>query len=237
MSGMMELIRQVVRQELALRRGPRLGVVSAVHAHASADDSANYEADLTLKHDGLELQKVPIAVSHAGVAAPPRVGDLVLVQFLDHDLQQPLVTGRFYHEEERAPLFAEDDVLFEHRLPDGTLNHLRFAADGSIYLQRDVTKPEDSSEFKAGIRIDPEGVIEVTMMEKVTVTLRDGEIAILCDGGPVTVDCDTMTVTCTKMTVDGEMEVSGNTALKGDLKVGTGTGVTISGTEITGGPV
>jgi translation initiation factor IF-1 len=230
MTGMTELVRQLVRQELALRRGPRLATVSAVHPHASADDSANYEADLTLKHDGLQLRRVPIAVSHVGVAVPPRVGDLVLVQFLDHDLQQPLVTGRFYHEEERAPLFAEDDLLFEHRLPDGKLNHLRFGADGSIYLQRDVTKPEDSSEFLAGIRIDPQGVIELKTGDKVTVTLRDGAVEVVSDGSPVT-------ITCGKLTVDGELEVTGNAALKGELKVGTGTGVTISGTEITGGPV
>jgi phage baseplate assembly protein gpV len=230
MSAMLELVRQVVREELAMRRGPRLATVSAVHAHAEADDPSNYEADLRLKHDGLELRRVPIAVAHAGVAAPPRVGDLVLVQFMDHDLQQPFVTGRFYHEDERAPLFREDDILFEHRVPDGKLNHLRFAADGSIYLQRDVTKPEDNTEFLAGIRIGADGEIQVKTGDKVTVTLRDGEVEVTCDGGPVTITCD-------ELTVDGKLRVTGDAHLEGTLKVGTGTGVTIDGTEITGGPV
>ena len=116
---------------------------------------------MRFKHDGLEIAQVPIAVSHIGVAAPPRVGDLVLVEFLDLDLQQPLVTGRFYHDQERAPLFKQDDVLFEQRLPDGTFNHLRFAGDGTIFLQRDVKKREDNTEFLAGIRIDPKGLIEL----------------------------------------------------------------------------
>jgi phage baseplate assembly protein gpV len=230
MSGLLELVRQLVREELALRRGPRLATVSAVHAHASTDDTANYEADVRLKHDGLELKQVPMAVTHAGVAVPPRVGDLVLVEFLDDDLQQPLVTGRFYHAEERAPLFGEDDVLFEHRLPDGKRNHLRFAADGSIYLQRDVTKLEDNSEFLAGVRIAPDGVIDLVTGDKVTVTLKDGEVSILSDRGPVNVTCD-------ELKVSGKLTVTGETHLQAKLKVGIGMGTTIDGNEITGGPV
>jgi hypothetical protein len=53
----------------ALRRGPQLATVGA-HAHESDDDTANYEADVRLKHDGLEIPQVPIAVSHVGVAVP-----------------------------------------------------------------------------------------------------------------------------------------------------------------------
>lgn len=230
MNELLELMRRVVREELAARRGPLLATVSAVYAHEDKDDSKNYEADVRLKHEGLELKQVPIAVGHVGVAAPPRVGDLVLVQFLDQDLQQPLITGRFYHEEERAPLFKEDEVLFEHRLPDGKLNHLRFGADGTIYIQRDVTKPEDNSEFKAGIKIDPDGNIELKTGDKVVITLKDGEIDIKSDGNPVKVTCD-------ELTVDGKFRVKGETHLENKLKVGTGTGTTIDGTEITGGPV
>jgi len=210
---MLELIRQAVREELAMLRGPLLATVSTVYAHEADDDTANYDADLTLKHDGLELKRVPIAVPHIGVVSPPRVGDLVMVQFLDHDLQQAFVTGRFYHEDDRPPLFKEDEVLFEHRVSDGTINHLRFAADGAMYLQRDVTKPEDNSEFVAGVKI-----------------AADGEIEIKSDGQPVTVICD-------EMTVDGKLTVTGDAVLQGTLKVGTGTGVTIDGTDITGGPV
>jgi hypothetical protein len=228
---MLELIRQIVREEITLLRGPLLGTVSVVYAHEAESDTANYEADVRLKHDGLELQKVPIAVTHAGLAAPPRIGDLVLVQFLDHDLQQPLVTGRFYHEDDRPPLHKEDEVLFEQRVADGTLNHLRFANDGSIYLQRDVTAPEDNTAFTGGIKIDPSGVIELKMGDKVVVTLQDGAIDILSDGSPITITCD-------ELTVDGKLKVTKDVAMDAKLTV-TGdaklSGVKISGTEITGG--
>ena len=150
----MEVIQQVVRQELARRRTALLGVVTGVFAHTEADDDNNYEVDLRLKHEDLELRRVPLAVPHVGVAAPARVGDLVVVQFVDGDLNQPLVTGRFYHADDRPPLHHEGEVLFEQRVPDGTLNHLRFTDNGSIFLQRDVTKPEDNSAAKTSIRID-----------------------------------------------------------------------------------
>jgi uncharacterized protein involved in type VI secretion and phage assembly len=162
MSNLIDLIRRVVRQELAQQRGSLLGVVTAVYPHTDKDDDNNYEADVRLKHEDLELRKVPMAVGHIGIAAPPRVDDLVLVQFVNGDLNQPLVTGRFYHADDRAPLHQEDEILFEQRVADRTLNQLRFTSDGTIYLQRDVTKPEDNSEAKTSIKIDgTSGDIEI----------------------------------------------------------------------------
>ena len=123
MSRIVEIIRRVVLEELARDRGSLLGVVTTAYAHEAADDENNYEANVRLKHEDLELRRVPIAVGHVGVAAPPRVGDLVLVQFLNGDPNQPLVTGRFYHADERPPLHREDEILFEQRVPDDPLMH------------------------------------------------------------------------------------------------------------------
>jgi hypothetical protein len=233
MNELLDMVRRTVREELALRRGPQLATVTALTAHASSDDSANYEADVRLKHDGLEIAQVPIAVTHVGFAAPPRVGDLVLVEFLDHDLQQALITGRFYHDQERAPLFRQDEVLFEHRLPDDTVNQLRFADDGSIFLQREVKKREDNSEFTAGVRIAPDGVIEIKAGEKITVTLdpRNEKLSIVCDGKPIEISCSTLTI-------DADVEIRKTLTVDGDGTIkGTGkiSSVTISGTDITGG--
>ena len=214
MSRIVEIIRRVVLEELARNRGSLLGVVTTVYPHEAENDENNYEANVRLKHEDLELRRVPIAVGHVGVAAPPRVGDLVLVQFLNGDSNQPLVTGRFYHADERPPLHREDEILFEQRVPDDTLNHLRFAADGTIYLQRDVTKPEDNSEARASIKVDgPSGDVEIKSADSIVILLKnDGEIQITAEGKPITVKCATMKVT------DGT------------------TSTTIKGNEITGGP-
>jgi hypothetical protein len=246
MSGLIDIIRRVVQQELVRNRGCRLGVVTAVFPHQSDDDQNNYEVDVRLKHEDLELRKVPLAVGHVGVVAPARVGDLVLVQFVDGDINQALVTGRFYHDDERPPLHKEDEILFEQRVPDGTLNHLRFTDDGTIYIQRDVAKPEDNSEAKAGITLDKDGNITIQAGEKVTVTIsnddnitikagdetyitvtKDSSIQIKAGGQAVSVDCDALTV-------NGKMTVNGETTINADLIVSGAGKTTISGNTITG---
>jgi translation initiation factor IF-1 len=236
MSGIVEIIRRVVRQELARDRGTLLGVVTAVHPHEAEDDENNYEADLRLKHENLELRRVPIAVGHVGIAAPPRVGDLVLVQFLNGDANQPLVTGRFYHADERPPLHRENEVMFEQRVADDTINHLRFTPNGSILLQRDVTEQAaDDAEAKATIKVDGEkghieiklandhkagvtvdgenGNVQIKSGDKIFIKLtHDGDIQITADGKPIKVECAEMKVTngSTSTTIKGN-EITGAT--------------------------
>lgn len=215
MSRIMKTIQGVVRQEMGRSRGSMLGVVTTVYPHLTEDDENNYEANVRLKHEDLELRRVPIAVSHVGVAAPPRAGDLVLVQFVGGDPNQPLVTGRFYHAGERPPLHKEGEILFEQRVSDGTLNHLRFADDGSIFLQRDVTKPEDNTEAKTGIMVEKEGNVEIRVGEKIKIRL--------------TVDDETVAIECTKMKIKGDVDINGVLKVEKD-----GQSTTISGHEITG---
>ncbi|HEX8474421.1 MAG TPA: phage baseplate assembly protein V [Pyrinomonadaceae bacterium] len=233
MSGnMVEMVRRVVVEEMARTRSNLLGVVSAVFPHTDAKDDNNYEVNVRLKHEPLELRKVPVAVAHVGVAAPPRVGDLVLVQFINGDINQPVVTGRFYTDETLAPMYEENEILFEQRIGDNdSLNHFRFTPDGSIYLQRDVTKPKDNSESKTSIKIDGEsGDIEIRMKDKIVVTIKnDTGITIETDSKPVA-------LTCSELKVKGKMSVDGDTSVKGQFVVTDGTmKTTIKGNEITGG--
>lgn len=214
---LLEMIQRVVRHELAQQRTSLLGVVTSIFPHEADDDDNNYEADVRLKHSGLELRRVPIAVPHVGVAASPREGDLVLVQFVDGDLRQPLIMGRLYHADDRPPLHRGDEVLFEQRVPDGTLNHLRFTDDGTIYLQRDVTSPEDNSDALTGIRIDGStGDLEIRAGPGIIITIaNDASIEIDAAGKPIS-------ITCSELTINGDLVVSG-----------AGT-TTISGNTITG---
>lgn len=207
MSSILEIVRQVAEQETTRQRGCVLGVVSSVFAHTDKNDDNNYEVNVKLKHQDLELHRVPVAVAHVGVAAPPRVGDLVLVHFLDGDLNQPVITGRFYHAKERPPLHKENEVLFEQRLEDGSLNHLRFTEDGTIYLQRAVDKPEDNSKAKTTIRIDG----------------SSGDLLIqVGDNMKMEMKSDKLTIT-------------GNVEINGDLKVSDGSNsTTISGNKVGG---
>jgi phage baseplate assembly protein gpV len=237
-ASIIELVRRVVEQEVSRSRHSLLGVVSAVFPHAAKDDENNFEINVRLKHEGLELQKVPVAVSHMGAAALPKVGDLVLVQFVNGDLNQPVVMGRFYHDEERPPLHQENEILFEQRVAgDESLNHLRFTSDGTIYLQRKVTKPEDNSEAQTTVRIDGgTGNLEIKVGEKITLTMTDDtELKIVVDGKPINIECD-------KLSLTGKMDVEGDVTIKGDMTVNGkivgsdgATKTTINGSNIKGG--
>lgn len=240
MSRIIDVIRRVVQQEMARSRGSLLGVVTAVFPHEAEDDENNYEVNVRLKHEDLELIRVPVAVGCMGVAAPPKTGDLVLVQFLDADVNNPVITGRFYHDEERPPLHKENEILFEQRVQeDDTLNHFRFTPDGTIFLQRDVTNPEDNSEAKTSIKVEGgTGNIEIRAGEDIVININvDEKIRITCNGKPIEVACSDMTmtvdnnldITCAKMTVEGDADING------DLKVSNGSNSTIiSGNEIKG---
>ena len=214
MNGFIDIVRRVVEEELARQRTTLLGVVTTVFPHTAEDDENNYDVGVKLKHEELELRRVPLAVPHIGVAAPPRVGDLVMVQFIGGDINQPVVSGRLYHSDDRPPLHKEDEILFEHRVAsDGTLNHLRFGDDGSIFIQRDVTDP-DQHKAKTSIRIEgSSGDLEIKLGDDVVLTMKSD-----------------------KITIKGNMEIDGNVKMKGDLEVSNGSQkTTISGNSIEGG--
>lgn len=225
MSRFIEMIRRIIQQELSNHRSNLLGVITSVFPHETKDDENNYEANVRLKHEDLELRKVPLAVGHIGVATPPRVDDLVMVHFINGDINQPVISGRFYHADDRPPLHHEDEILFEQRVPDGTLNHLRFTSNGTIYLQRDVTKPENNSEAKTSVKIDGEsGDIEIKAGDAIKIVMTHNDnIAITAKDKQIDINCATLTV-------------NGNVDVKGDLKVESDTGsTTMSGNTVTGG--
>jgi hypothetical protein len=178
MSGIIEIIQNVVDQEMARYRSCELGVVTAIFPHEAKDDEHNYEVNLRLKHEDLELKKVPLAVPYMGVATLPKIGDLVLVEFVGGDLNQPVVTAMFYHADERPPFHKPDELLFEQRVKDDdkTINHLRFAHDGTIFLQRKVAKLEDNSEALTSLKIDGKtGDVLTTVGKKLSLLLSEIE--------------------------------------------------------------
>jgi phage baseplate assembly protein gpV len=226
-TGTIDIMRRVARAELATRRGCRLAVVTATHPHEAEDDENNYEVDVRLKHEDLELRRIPVCTTVPGFVVSPRVDDLVLVEFLDGDLAQPIVIACLYHAADRPPIHADGDLVIEHRVPDDTRNQLRFAADGGIQLQREVTK-EDHSEATARIVLDPDGTIRVTVKDKITLTLAEDGITLEAPDAPVTVKCD-------GVTVESAVNIKGDVEVEGDLKVtGSSGSTTISGHEITG---
>jgi len=207
MNSVLEIVQGVVRRELERARPLALGVVTAVFPHSSSDGDTIYDVSLRLKEEKLDIPRVPVSVPFSGFAAPLRTGDAVLVAFLNDDVHQPVVMGSVYHADDRPPLHKEGEVLLEHRVNDGTKNHLRFAADGSIFLQRDVKKPQDNSDAKTSLKIDgASGDIEIRVGSDITVALSAG-----------------------KVTIKAEVEIQGDLTIKGPAGSTKISGNTVEG--------
>jgi len=112
-----ESIQQIVRDELGRIRTAELATVQKQHPHASDGDTDNYACTVVLRDSGIVLGRVPVATGRIGTASIPAVGELVLVQFLNGDVNAPVIVGRLYNDEDRPP--RNDDGQAVLHLPLG----------------------------------------------------------------------------------------------------------------------
>ena len=119
MSDLYDSIRQIVREELRHRRFAELAVVQEQHPHADDGDTDNYSCTVVMRDNGIVLKRVPLMVMRKGAAAVPDVGDLVLVQFINGDLNAPIIVGSLYNDEDRPPANAGGQAVFKLPLEGG----------------------------------------------------------------------------------------------------------------------
>lgn len=115
MTSIINTIREIVRREMREIRISELGLVEQVYPHSTDSDNDNYGCDVRLKNSGLLLKRVPLTTDRIGTAAIPNIGDLVLLTFDKGDINQPVIIGRLYNDEDRPPLNNPDEIIF--RLP------------------------------------------------------------------------------------------------------------------------
>jgi len=113
MTTVIPTLRAIIREELTRYRMPELGVVSSVFAKEDDSGDGNHQVNVTLRGSGLELQRVSVAVGRAGWSALQRTGDLVVVAFLDGDLNSAVVLGTIYDNTLRPPKAAPLDVVYQ----------------------------------------------------------------------------------------------------------------------------
>lgn len=209
MSSMVEVIRAVVRRELAAVRGPALGVVTDVHPHKAGDDDFNEEVDVRLQYEDAQLARVPVAVVRPGAAAVLEVGDLVLVQFLGGDLQQAFVTGSFHTADARPPVRTAGDHVVEQRVEGKPLNRVTWDKYGKIRVER----------------LDDGGSVVATVLLD-----ADGNLSITAAGKDVTITCATFTIKGNAVVDGGDFTVKDGTVTAKH----SGKTTTIDGSTITG---
>ncbi|MCS7220701.1 MAG: phage baseplate assembly protein V [Anaerolineae bacterium] len=169
MSGLIDTIQAIVREELQHIYLAELGVVTELHAHESENDRNNYECSVRLRDSGLELRFVPIATPRLGLCALPNVGDLVLVQFLGGDANAPVVTARLYSERARPPIAKAGEWVYES--PDSKESGIRRAflklPNGAT-----LTWDDDAIRLETGatkLMINHDGEVVLESADKVTI--------------------------------------------------------------------
>src|SRR5215472_5537483 len=90
-----------------------MGTVTSVFPHSDQNDKDNYECNVKLKNKDLELRKVPLATQGIGLAHVPRVGEMVLVAFLEGDINSPIILGRLYNDQDRPPVSKDEGIIFQ----------------------------------------------------------------------------------------------------------------------------
>lgn len=183
MDSIISIIKKVAEQEAQKVYTTELGLVTALFPHEGPTSRDNYQCSITLKNkkqpDGsdFELQKVPVATQHMGLANIPNVGDLVLVSFVGGNIHAPVIIGRLYNDEDVPPENKEGEFLLQHNLENGS--SLKMDADGVMTIS--------SQQEKSIITVQDGSISIVTANEQVSILIEDGGVTIDTANKPIQV--------------------------------------------------
>ncbi len=171
-----ESIQEIVRDELGRLRTAELATVQTQHPHASSGDSDNYACTVVLRDSGIVLGHVPVLTGVIGGASIPAVGELVLVQFVNGDINHPVIAGRLYDDQNRPPQNDASQAILELPL-----------AGGGVHVELDGNSPPKLI-LKIGSSIelkiqddDPAVVVDVGGSGTLKIA-KDGAVTIKTSG-------------------------------------------------------
>jgi len=220
--NIVETIKGITQNELKKFHLPELGVVTSIFPHSSASDKDNYECNVRLKNADIELRKVPIATQCIGLVGIPQVGDLVLLVFINGDINAPIIIGRLYNDEDRPPLSEAEEVVYVPpyaEKPDVRRIYLEFPG-GMIFRITDEEVDVNAGDTKVVIQRDGDVIIE-----------SKGNINVKTDGDAKVESKGNMTFSGSSIKIESENDL--NLKSGTDMKVESGTATEItSSTEM-----
>lgn len=160
---LVEMIRSVVRHELACHPRSRLAVVTEV----DIPNLGPAACAIQLQGEEAVLKPVPVLTPHLGLSSPPAVGDLVVVDFLEGDPEQPVVLGRAYSEVVQPTDLQEGDLCLENPPMSGCF--VKIAQDQTIVIQNRGTR----------IEISPDGALTIQADAELKLTV-EGPVELKC---------------------------------------------------------
>lgn len=216
-TALFESVSRIARHEAGRRAVASVGRVTGVFPAPSGAMPADHAVTVELRDSGLILPRVPVAVGVMGFAAVPALDDLVLVLFLEGDVNAPVVVGRIYHPDQDPPEHDTGDLVL--RLPSGQSN-----PDLNLLVQGE----------KPSIQLDMPGDVHIEIVKE-KVAIQVGKLALTIDGaggGRAEVAAGNSKITLKQ---DGDITIKA----AGNLKI-EGTQVEISGSakvSVKGGQV
>jgi phage baseplate assembly protein gpV len=207
----MSTLRAIVRDEMSRVRPPELGVVTQTHAREDDSNDSNHQVSVALCASGVELQRVPIAVSRAGWSALPNEGDLLLVNFVGGDLNAPVVVGSLYSDQAHPPVAKAHEIVYlAPDDDDSSLRRMHFElANGNTFTIKDETL-----EVVMGgttVTLNKDGDIEIKAAGNITFT-ADGDFSLKASGS---VSIEAQSDLKLKGTSSATLEGTATTTVKG----------------------
>jgi uncharacterized protein involved in type VI secretion and phage assembly len=208
MSALLDSISRIARHEAAARAIAAVGTVAEIFPADGA--SPDHAASVELRDSRLLLPRVPIAVGTLGLAAIPAVGDLVIVVFLDGDVNAPVIIGRLYHPDLDPPKHSDGQLVLA--LPPGASEpDLRLQIDDSPALK--LTMPGELTIEAA----DEQVTIQVGKIQLRVTSAGGGRAEIAAGGAAITLKQDgditistqgNLKLEATEITISGSAKVS-----------------------------
>ena len=212
MSGdVMAALRAIVRDEMSRVRPPELGKVTRAYAREDDSNDGNHQVNVKLCASGVELQRVPIAVSRAGWSSLPNEGDLLLVNFVGGDLNAPVAVGSLYSDQAHPPVAKPHEVVYlAPDDDDSSLRRMHFElANGNTFTIKDETL--EIIMGGTSLTLNKDGDIEIKSAGKVSIT-ADGDFSIKSSGS---VSIEAQTDLSLKGSSSATLEGTGSAKVKG----------------------
>jgi len=214
MSGMVEVIRKIVEAEIRKIYVTEVGVVTNVFP--GPDDFYRCHVKLlsrgVAEKDGdIELRDVPIATQQIGLVNIPNIDDLVLVSFLNGDLQAPVIIGRLYNDAQKPPANEIDEFVYVAPERTGNDENAR-----RVYV-----------EFPSGIKLTmTEDIVNLEAGATVLTINRDGNVEIECNEAVSITATGDMTFKADTITMESKMDMEFKAGAKATIKGQSGVSMT-----------
>ena len=212
-----EVIKKIAENEAKKLYIAEIGSVTSIFPHCSGGDKENYECNVKLKNRELELRKVPIATPLIGLTYVPNIGDLVLLTFINGNINSPIVTGRLYNDENRPPVNNAGEIIFESPDPkkaDLRRLYMKFQSGIVITITDDELKAEVgksiiSVKTDGDITIESNGKLDIKTKGNTTVE-TDGDLSLSANN----INIESQQALNLKAGTEGKLEASSSLDLK-----------------------